>query len=63
MGYESGLAQAYNDLGILFIDEANYELIIPQDFNFAYDVVDGWAAQNPHKRALLWTNDQGECRT
>ncbi|MCK3684513.1 AMP-binding protein [Maribellus sp. YY47] len=43
--------------------KANYELIIPEDFNFAYDVVDGWAAQNPHKRALLWTNDQGECRS
>ena len=43
--------------------KANYELIIPEDFNFAYDVVDGWAAENPHKRALLWTNDKGECRT
>ena len=43
--------------------KANYELIIPEDFNFAYDVVDGWAAQEPNKRALLWTNDQGECRT
>ncbi len=28
MGYESGLAQAYNDLGILFIDEANYDQAI-----------------------------------
>ncbi|QGY46725.1 AMP-binding protein [Maribellus comscasis] len=43
--------------------KANYELVIPEDFNFAYDVVDGWAATNPHKRALLWTNDQGQCRT
>jgi acetyl-CoA synthetase len=43
--------------------KANYELIIPEDFNFAWDVVDGWAAENPHKRALLWTNDQGESRT
>ena len=43
--------------------KANYELIIPEDFNFAYDVVDGWAAQEPNKRALLWTNDKGECRT
>jgi len=28
MGYESGLAQAYNDLGILYIDEADYERAI-----------------------------------
>ncbi len=43
--------------------KTNYKLIIPEDFNFAYDVVDGWAATSPHKRALLWTNDQGQCRT
>lgn len=42
--------------------KANYELIVPEDFNFAYDVVDGWAAIAPDKRALLWTNDQGESR-
>ncbi|MGE0020639.1 MAG: AMP-binding protein [Draconibacterium sp.] len=41
----------------------NYELIVPRDFNFAYDVVDGWAAIEPNKRALLWTNDKGESRT
>ena len=43
--------------------KANYKLIIPDDFNFAYDVVDGWAAKEPHRRALLWTNDQGACRS
>jgi acetyl-CoA synthetase len=43
--------------------KAHYELIVPEDFNFAYDVVDGWAAINPDKRALLWTNDKGECRS
>ena len=43
--------------------KSNYELIVPEDFNFAYDVVDGWAAIDPNKRALLWTNDKGEHRT
>ncbi len=43
--------------------KTNYELIVPEDFNFAYDVVDGWAATDPDKRALLWTNDRGESRT
>ena len=42
--------------------KANYKLIVPDNFNFAYDVVDAWAAKEPNKRALLWTNDQGECR-
>ncbi|MCY1718738.1 AMP-binding protein [Prolixibacteraceae bacterium Z1-6] len=43
--------------------KANYELIIPEDFNFAYDVVDGWAEKAPNKQALLWTNDKGESRS
>ena len=36
------------------------EFIIPENFNFAYDVMDAWAAEAPEKLALLWTNDQGE---
>lgn len=42
--------------------KANYKLLVPENFNFAYDVVDEWAAKAPNKKALLWTNDQGECR-
>lgn len=41
---------------------ANYQLVVPENFNFAYDVVDEWAKIAPDKRALLWTNDKGECR-
>ncbi len=40
----------------------NLEFNVPENFNFAYDVVDAWAETAPDKRALLWTNDQGECR-
>ena len=47
-----------------FTSEEDYqqhlEFIIPQDFNFAYDVMDVWAQEAPEKLALLWTNDQGE---
>ena len=38
------------------------EFIIPEHFNFGYDVVDVWATQQPDKRALCWTNDHGEHR-
>ena len=42
----------------------NLEFIIPENFNFAYDVMDVWAKENPDGLALLWTNDQGaEIRT
>ena len=39
----------------------NLEFIIPDNFNFAYDVMDQWAQEQPDKQALLWTNDEGEC--
>ncbi len=35
------------------------EFIIPEHFNFAYDVMDAWAEEAPDKVALLWTNDEG----
>ena len=42
----------------------NLEFIIPENFNFAYDVMDAWAEEAPEKLAILWTNDQGkEIRT
>lgn len=42
---------------------ANYQLNIPENFNFAFDIVDEWANSHPDKQALLWTNDQGETRS
>jgi len=42
----------------------NLEFIIPENFNFAYDVMDVWAEEKPEGLAILWTNDQGaEIRT
>ena len=38
----------------------NLEFNIPENFNFAYDVMDVWAEEKPDRLALLWTNDQGE---
>jgi acetyl-CoA synthetase len=41
----------------------NYRCLTPENFNFAYDVVDGWARIRPEKLALLWTNDRGDMRS
>ncbi len=41
---------------------ANFHVNVPEDFNFGYDVVDAWAAVEPDKQALLWTNDKGQER-
>ena len=38
----------------------NYKLTCPDDFNFGFDIVDGWADVEPDKRALVWCNDAGE---
>lgn len=38
----------------------NLHFIIPENFNFAYDVMDVWAEEAPDKTALLWTNDNDE---
>ncbi|MBO4984315.1 MAG: AMP-binding protein [Bacteroides sp.] len=35
------------------------QINVPENFNFGYDVVDAWAAEQPDKKAILWTNDQG----
>jgi len=42
---------------------ANYRCNAPDNFNFAYDVVDEWARLMPGKQALLWTDDSGEMRS
>ncbi len=40
--------------------QKNFKVNIPENFNFGYDVVDVWAKEQPDKRALCWTNDQGK---
>ena len=37
----------------------NFRIRVPADFNFAYDVADAYAAEEPDKKALLWTDDRG----
>jgi acetyl-CoA synthetase len=42
---------------------ANYRCDVPDNFNFAYDVVDEWARLMPEKRALVWTDDSGTMKS
>ncbi|MBN2068961.1 MAG: AMP-binding protein [Opitutales bacterium] len=44
---------------------ANFKVSYPENFNFAYDVVDVYAEEQPNKRALVWCDDNGgdECFT
>ncbi len=38
---------------------ANFQIEVPESFNFAYDIVDAWAAQEPDRPALVWCDDNG----
>lgn len=40
--------------------QKNFKVKVPENFNFAYDVVDAWAAEEPDKAALLWINEEGK---
>jgi len=44
---------SYEDL------KKNYRVIVPEGFNFAYDIIDEWAKMDPKKPALVWRNDAG----
>ena len=36
------------------------DIIVPENFNYGYDIIDEYAKLCPDKRALVWCNDKGE---
>ena len=40
----------------------NFKFVVPEHFNFAFDVLDRMAEETPDARALQWCNPQGEAR-
>ena len=48
---------SYEDL------KAHCRLKAPENFNFAYDIVDRYTVTEPGKRALVWCDDDGEEHT
>ena len=43
--------------------QQNFKIKVPHNFNFAYDILDVYAAQEPNKTALVWTNNKHEKHT
>jgi len=37
----------------------NFSIDVPENFNYAYDVVDAMAEMEPGKRAMVWCDDKG----
>lgn len=48
--------EEYNEDGQLLSFKTN----VPEDYNFAYDVVDDIAINDPDRRAMIWLNPEGE---
>ena len=40
----------------------NFKIQVPDNFNFAYDIVDEWAHLDSEKKALVWCDDNNEER-
>ena len=56
MLYEQYINESYNEQGELLKIDFN----LPDNFNFAYDVVDKLAEQKPNNLAMIWCNEEGE---
>ncbi|MEA4815952.1 MAG: AMP-binding protein [Lachnospiraceae bacterium] len=53
---ERYVEETYDENGVLKTFKLNY----PDNFNFAYDVVDDIATHTPERMAMVWCNPQGE---
>ncbi|MCI8623357.1 MAG: AMP-binding protein [Provencibacterium sp.] len=56
--YRRYCREGFDEHGVL----NSFEPVIPETFNFAYDVVDEIARIEPERRAMVWCNEAGEER-
>lgn len=56
--YKRFCNESFDENGIL----NRFEPIIDEHFNFAYDIIDEIARLEPHRPAMIWTNEAGEER-
>ncbi|MBO6307963.1 MAG: AMP-binding protein [Oribacterium sp.] len=53
------LDEAFDENGVVCKSELN----LPDNFNYAYDIIDKIAECEPHRRAMIWCDDEGRKRT
>jgi len=56
--YKDFCTEEFDENGTLI----RFDVKCPDNFNFAYDVVDKIADVEPNRRAMVWTNDEGDER-
>ena len=54
--YQGFCKETFDENGVL----NTFEPVLAENFNFAYDVVDEIARQEPDRRAMVWCNETGE---
>lgn len=52
------IEEEFDEKGVI----SRFELHLPENFSYAYDIIDKLAEIQPDRRALLWCDDQGEER-
>ncbi|MBQ8978376.1 MAG: AMP-binding protein [Oscillospiraceae bacterium] len=51
--------EAYDENGVI----SKFELHLPDNFNYSYDIIDKIAEVEPDRRAMIWCDDEGRQRT
>ena len=54
--YQNYLNETMNEQG----EVTSFSLHVPDNFNFAYDIIDRIAVTEPERRAMFWRNEAGE---
>ena len=58
--YEKYVGASRDDFISLKDAQKNFKLTYPENFNFAYDVIDELGRTKPDKLAMLWVSKDGE---
>lgn len=54
--YKKYVSDGYDADGVL----NKFDVHVPDNFNFGYDVIDEIAKNEPERRAMIWANEEGE---
>ena len=57
--YQKYVTEGYDENGVL----NRFDIHCPDNFNFAYDIIDRIAELEPNRRAMVWTDEHGAERT
>lgn len=58
--YEKYIGRTRDSFESLKDAQENYKISYPDNFNFAYDVIDELGTTKPNKLAMIWVSNEGE---